>query len=86
MLRIVTAAGFLALIGLTAPSLARAAEGPWCAIINFGTDVFEDCQYRTPEQCLPAVTSGFRGFCNQNPHWHGAEEPRPRRKHLTRQR
>jgi hypothetical protein len=22
----------------------RAAEGPWCAILNFGSDLAEDCQ------------------------------------------
>ena len=85
MPRIVLAAVFAGAV-LAASAPARAAEGPWCALLNFGGDISEDCQYRTLEQCLPAVTGGFRGFCNPNPRWHGAEEPRrPRRKHLSQQ-
>ena len=85
MARILAAAAFAATM-LIANIPARAAEGPWCALLNMGSDISEDCQYRTLEQCLPAVTSGFRGFCNPNPRWHGAEEPRQtRRKRLSRQ-
>ena len=63
------------------PGSARAAEGPWCALRNFGTDISEDCQYRTFEECRATVVSGFRTFCNLNPRWQGeAANPRPRRK------
>ena len=84
MPRLIQAAVFAAIV-MAASTPARAAEGPWCALLNFGSDISEDCQYRSLEQCLPAVTSGFRGFCNPNPRWHGTDEPRPRRKHLVRQ-
>jgi hypothetical protein len=84
MSRIVFAAVFTAAV-LATSAQVRAAEGPWCALLNMGSDLSEDCQYRTLEQCLPAVSGGFRGFCNPNPRWHGAEERRPRRKHLSGQ-
>jgi hypothetical protein len=75
----------VALIYVTSPASLRAAEGPWCAIINFGSDVTEDCQYHSLQECLPAVTAGFRGFCNQNPRWQGVTEPRQlRRKRAAR--
>lgn len=85
MSRIVTIAAILAAVILFASGPVRAAEGPWCAILNFGSDSYEDCQYQSLEQCVPAVTGGFRGFCNPNPRWHGGDEPRTRRKHLARQ-
>jgi hypothetical protein len=65
---------------------AQADEGPWCAVLNFGSDVTEDCQYRSLEQCLPAITSGFRGFCNPNPRWRGDDAPRPPRARPSRGR
>lgn len=69
MLRIVLATTVLAGISLTIPNTARAAEGPWCALRNFGSDISEDCQFRTFEQCQQTIVAGFRGFCNQNPRW-----------------
>jgi len=45
----------LALSTVSAP--ARAAEGPWCALPNMGSDLSEDCQYQTLEQCLPATSA-----------------------------
>jgi hypothetical protein len=78
-------AAVLAAVFAVNASTARAAEGPWCALLNFGSDVSEDCQYRTLEECLPAVTSGFRGFCNHNPRWQGPDEqPRLHRKRAAR--
>ena len=76
-----------AAICLMISSAGRAAEGPWCAILNFGSDVTEDCQYRTLQECLPAVTAGFRGFCNPNPRWQEAAEPTqlPRKRAARRQ-
>ena len=81
MLRIILVTAVLAGIHLANPSLARAAEGPWCALRNFGSDISEDCQFRTFEECRLTIVSGFRGFCNHNPRW--VEEPgkpRPHRK------
>jgi hypothetical protein len=64
--------------------LAEVREGPWCAVLNFGNDVAEDCQYRSLEECLPAVTTGFRGFCNHNHRWQPAEPQELRRKRGVR--
>ncbi len=58
----------------------RASEGPWCALRNFGSDLSEDCQFRTFEECRVTVIAGFRGFCNPNPRWRAEVEPRKHRK------
>jgi hypothetical protein len=71
MLRIILMTGVLAAIGLAHPGAARANEGPWCALRNFGSDLSEDCQYRSLEECRLTIVSGFRGFCNPNPRWQG---------------
>src|SRR5262249_10080131 len=45
-----------------------AGEGPWCAVISIGTGSgYEDCRYRSFEECRPNVLAGNRGFCNLNP-------------------
>ena len=77
MLRIVLMTAVLAGTCLADPGLVRAAEGPWCALRNFGSDLSEDCQFRTFEECRQTVVAGFRGFCNQNPRWQG-EPPKPK--------
>ena len=77
MSRIVIAAFVFAAAFVIHARAAEAMEGPWCAVLNFGSDVTEDCQYRTFEECAPHVIAGFRGFCNHNPRWQGAAvEPR----------
>ncbi len=81
MLRIILVTAVLAAIHLANPDPARASEGPWCALRNFGSDLSEDCQYRTLEECRLTVIAGIRGFCNPNPRWHGeVVNPRSRRK------
>jgi hypothetical protein len=46
---------------------SRAYENaPWCAVIPLSGDVYWDCQYRTEEECRPAITGGNRGFCALN--------------------
>ena len=65
------AASFVAATSFSMPS-AGASEAPWCAVISLGPgSVYEDCQYRTFEQCRPNVLAGNRGFCNQNPRYVG---------------
>ena len=81
MLRIFLVIGVLAVIQLTTQGPARANEGPWCALLNFGSDLSEDCQYRSLEECRVTIISGFRGFCNPNPRWQGdVVKSRSRRK------
>ena len=72
MLRIVLMTFVLAAIACAnlSPS-TRASEGPWCALRNFGSDLSEDCQFRTFEECRVTVVAGIRGFCNPNPRWQG---------------
>jgi hypothetical protein len=71
-------------------SQAYMGNDPWCAFIDIGTgEIFEDCQYRTLEECVPNVLAGNRGTCNPNPRWEGATVPvlkqRPHRKrHINR--
>jgi hypothetical protein len=57
---------------------AQAAEASWCAVIDMGTgSVYWDCQYYSLEACVPNVLAGNRGFCNENPYYHGpAAQPR----------
>ena len=63
---------FLALSFDLRPAPAQ-GDAPWCAIIGMGEDaVYEDCRYRTFEECVPNVLAGNRGFCNPNPRSSGA--------------
>jgi hypothetical protein len=65
---------------------AQAREAPWCAVINFGRGTaYWDCQYHSLEACVPNVLAGNRGFCNPNPAYRAAEQPRRQTKHPGRQ-
>jgi hypothetical protein len=47
----------------------------WCAVSNQGSDALNwDCEYDTVEDCTPAVLTGNRGFCAQNPFWRAASD------------
>jgi Protein of unknown function (DUF3551) len=83
MMRIVLAAGvFIAALSFDARPV-KATEGPWCAFISLGTGgVYEDCQYRSFEECRPNVLAGNRGFCNPNPRW--VDGPARGRRHAQR--
>ncbi|HXZ21535.1 MAG TPA: DUF3551 domain-containing protein [Pseudolabrys sp.] len=81
MMRVVLLVAAFAAIQLASSGPVQASEGPWCALRNFGSDLSEDCQYRSFEECRVTVIAGFRGFCNPNPRWQGEMvNPRPRRK------
>jgi hypothetical protein len=80
MLRFVLLASVLAAITSVSSGPLHASEGPWCALRNFGSDLSEDCQFRTFEECRLTVVSGFRGFCNPNPRWQAEVAPRKARK------
>jgi hypothetical protein len=48
--------------------VSRAFEhGPWCAVVNVGSNVIWDCRYNSFEECVSNVLSGDRGSCNLNP-------------------
>jgi len=76
-------AAILALLAL-APTPARAqyySSAPWCAVISLGAgDVHWECIYRSIDECRPNVLAGNRGFCNPNPYYVGAAEPRRSRR------
>jgi hypothetical protein len=64
---------------------AQAREAPWCAVINFGRGTaYWDCQYHSLEACVPNVLAGNRGFCNPNPAYRGAEQPKRKQKRSRR--
>ncbi len=47
-------------------------QGPWCLNITFGAGGTEsDCSFASFEQCRREILGGNRGFCEQNPRWHG---------------
>lgn len=53
---------------------ARAVEIPWCALIAIGEDAaYDDCRYRSFEECRSSEVTGNRSFCNQNPRWEGGK-------------
>jgi hypothetical protein len=77
---VLVTAVFLACVYFVDSSQAQIVEGTWCAIRNFGSDISEDCQFRTFEECRVTVIAGIRGFCNKNPRWQsGPANPRARR-------
>jgi len=80
MMRVVLLVAAFAAIQLASSGPVQASEGPWCALRNFGSDLSEDCQFRTFEECRATVVAGFRGFCNPNPRWPAEVESRKPRK------
>ena len=79
MSRIFTLAAVLAFLQLAATTATAQyyATVPWCAVISLGAgDVHWDCIYGSIEQCRTTTLAGNRGFCNSNPYYVGAAEPR----------
>ena len=75
-------------IGDRVPTFTTLNE-PWCSAVVYDHSWVKNCQYRTFEACLQAITGGNRGFCDQNPDWYGrvhqAEAPKRRHKrHINR--
>ena len=55
------------------PAQSQAAEGPWCAVLNFGgMGPAEKCNFPSFEACQQlAMQYGTASFCRQNPGWPG---------------
>jgi len=70
MIRVLLVAALVLAAGCLNARPASAQEGPWCALRNF-SDLSEDCQFRTLEECRVTIVAGNRGFCNPNPRWQG---------------
>jgi len=82
---VLSAALIVAVLSLSAKPVG-ASEGPWCAVISLGPgSIYEDCQYRTFEQCRPNVLAGNRGFCNINPRWVGPPPAKSRHRRHAQQ-
>lgn len=65
----------------TAATAQYYTSAPWCAVISLGAgDVHWECIYRSIEQCRTTILAGNRGFCNPNPYYAGAAEPRRSRR------
>ena len=83
MSRIFTLPAIFAFLQL-APTTATAqyyTSAPWCAVISLGAgDVHWECIYRSIDQCRTTILAGNRGFCNPNPYYVGAAEPRRSRR------
>jgi len=79
-MRMILVSATVAVVGLFGDlGVSRAYyEGPWCAVMNVGFGVRENCSMRTFEMCRLEVIAGNRGFCNPNPRWLAAQQ-RPRR-------
>ena len=72
MTRSILLAGAALISVSISPLSADASEAPWCAVINMGTgSVYEDCQYRSFEECYHKgnILAGNRGFCNPSPYY-----------------
>jgi len=79
----------LAVATLFGTSTSRAyGDAPWCAVINIGKGtVYQDCQYRSFEDCYRRgnILAGNRGFCNPSPYYvAGSAEQRQTRNRRAR--
>lgn len=70
MIRVLPVAALVLAAGCLDARPVSAQEGLWCALRNF-SDLSEDCQFRTLEECRVTIVAGNRGFCNPNPRWQG---------------
>ncbi len=92
MSRILLAAGLCAVVSTAAVTLSpRPAsaygDAPWCAVSSIGwDDVSTECSYWSFKECLPYVLGGNRGFCEQNPDFHGPVERPAKRYYRHRHR
>ena len=70
----------------SAPARAQIHQGPWCSQIpTAGGEIAEDCEWDTLAQCRRAITGGNRGFCTQNPNWHGKAPAKKKKRSKQRQ-
>jgi Protein of unknown function (DUF3551) len=53
----------VALFGAVSPGRAAAGSEAWCIVTDEGD---QHCNYTSSQECLAAIASGNRGFCNVN--------------------
>lgn len=81
MIFTVAAVFFSLQLGPTPAMAQYYSSAPWCAVISLGAgDVHWECIYRSIEQCRTTILAGNRGFCNPDPYFAGAAEPRRTRR------
>jgi Protein of unknown function (DUF3551). len=66
--------GAVASIGMT-PTSAQARDYPFCIKGDLYDSAVGDCSFDTYQQCL-ATASGRRAYCDANPFFAYAKEPR----------
>jgi Protein of unknown function (DUF3551) len=62
------------------PALAY-GDAPWCTVTIEGPGIHQECEYSSIEECQSHVIAGNRGFCNQNPRYHGPAKRRSSPRH-----
>jgi hypothetical protein len=80
--------GTLVAAAMLFPQATRAAEGPWCAVLNFGSmGPSENCSMRSFEACRElAMHYGSSSFCRQNAAWPGYRPSGPQAKSHARKK
>lgn len=81
------AAGLLAVLAVMTfggRSASAYGDAPWCAVTNNTGDMHWECEYDSIEACRPHVIAGNRGFCNENPFYHGPVKRGPTPRHYHR--
>ena len=73
MMRILWAAALIVAAMACEQRPAQAYDAPWCASHNNAFGATEECRFNTLEECVQDVVAGNRGFCNENPRYHGPE-------------
>lgn len=81
------AAGLLAVSPVMALG-GRAAlaygSAPWCSVTTEGGGIHYQCQYKSAADCQSHVIAGNRGYCNENPFYHGPKKRKPPPRHTRR--
>ncbi|HWC93601.1 MAG TPA: DUF3551 domain-containing protein [Pseudolabrys sp.] len=87
MKHLIMAAVAVTVLCVNAQPAPAAGYAPWCAVSSMGRGgAYWDCSYATLDQCVPFIVAGNRGFCNPNPAYVAASEPRHWRRHHKRPR
>lgn len=64
---------------------ARAQNAPWCAIVEIGSGLGENCGFQTYEHCI-ATVQGQGGYCQRNARYQPPAQDRSSRQGPQHQR
>jgi uncharacterized protein DUF3551 len=76
-MRHVFLAGALAFVALTPTGAAAERQYPWCARYDWST---YNCGFVSYQQCM-ATAFGSGGYCEQNPRYSFAAQPRAKKRY-----